>query len=463
MKLFSIMNSKTLIIAIAAISILSTGCAKRLDLVPYQSISSEQALLSESDVNAALIGCYDAIQSGSVYGGDIMVLNELTGNTANIQFTGTFQALSDAYNGQMIANNSFATSTWVASYNAINRCNKVLTALDKITSSPANKNKVEGEVLFIRASLYFELVKLYAKFYGDGDFSTNAGVPLITKPTNSITTADYVKRNTVKEVYDLVTADLVKAESLLPASNSRYANKWAAAAQLSRVYLMLGKYTEARDASNRVITGSGKSLNSNFANLWFTFINGGGSTPSEYLFFIKLTTQDGVNSLNTYFGRTISAIPGTSGRSDCKIRDAHIAQYETGDLRKNFFVVSGGNRYTQKHLDKYGDVPVIRLAEMFLTRAESNFRLSTSVGAAPVDDINLIRVRAGLPALTTVTLPIITKERAIELAFEGHGLIEAKRLKTSLGSLAWNSPKLIYPIPQREMDANKSLVQNEGY
>jgi tetratricopeptide (TPR) repeat protein len=463
MKLFSIINSKICFIAIAAVGILSTGCAKRLDILPYQSISSDKALLSESDVNAALIGCYDAVQSGSVYGGDIMVLNELTGNTTNIQFTGTFQALSDAYNGQMIANNSFAASTWIASYGAINRCNNVLTALDKVTSGATAKNKVQGEALFLRASLYFELVRLYAKFYGDGDYAVNAGVPLITKPTLSITDGDYVKRNTVKEVYDLVTADLVKAESLLPTSNSRYATKWAAAAQLSRVYLMLGKYTEARDAANRVINGSGKSLNNSFPALWFTFINNGGSTPSEYLFYIKLTTQDGVNSLNTYFGRTISSIPGSSGRSDCKIKDAHVALYEANDVRKNFFIVSGGSRYTQKHLDKYGDVPVIRLAEMFLTRAESNFRLNTSVGAAPVDDINLIRVRAGLPTLTVVTLPIITKERSLELAFEGHGLIEAKRLKTNVGTLAWNSPKLIFPIPQREMDANKNLVQNEGY
>ena len=96
MKLFSMINSKICFIAIAAVGILSTGCAKRLDLVPYQSISSDQALLTESDVNAALVGCYDAVQSTSVYGGDIMVLNELTGNTTNIQFTGTFQALSDA-------------------------------------------------------------------------------------------------------------------------------------------------------------------------------------------------------------------------------------------------------------------------------------------------------------------------------------------------------------------------------
>ena len=51
----------------------------------------------------------------------------------------------------------------------------------------------------------------------------------------------------------------------------------------------------------------------------------------------------------------------------------------------------------------------------------------------------------------------------LELAFEGHNLHEAKRLQVSVGSFAWNSPKLIMPIPQREMDVNKQLVQNAGY
>lgn len=439
------------------------GCEKRLDVTPLQSIADDKALLTESDVNVTLIGCYDGIQGAAVYGGDIMVLNDLIGNSADINFTGTFAGLSDAYQTQMTADNSFAAGTWIASYNTINRCNNVLSAVDKVTSSPAKKSSVEGQALFLRASMFFELVKLYAKTVGDDDYSTNPGVPLVLTPTGNVTDANYPPRATVKAVYDQVIADLVKAESLLPTTNGNYATKWAATAQLSRVYLMLKDYAAARDAANRVITGSGKSLNPDFTKLWFTFINNGGATPAEYLFSMKVTSQDGTNSQNTYFGRTIGTIPGTAGRSDCKIKAAHIALYENGDVRKNFFILNGGNFYTQKHLDRFGDVAVIRLAEMYLTRAEGNFRSGTAVGATPLVDLNRIRTRAGIPSLTAVTLADITKERSLELAFEGHKLSEAKRLQTTVGTLPWNSTKLILPIPRREMDVNKSLVQNAGY
>ena len=155
-------------------------------------------------------------------------------------------------------------------------------------------------------------------------------------------------------------------------------------------------------------------------------------------------------------------MPGTAGRSDCKVRTAHISQYEAGDKR-NYFVLSGGSYYSMKHLDRFGDVPVIRLAEMYLTRAEANFRNTTSVGATPLADVNIIRARAGLAPLTTVNLAAIVKERTLELAFEGHNLHDVKRLQTAVGTFAWNSPKLIMPIPQREMDVNKKLVQNTGY
>lgn len=446
-----------------ALGIVITGCQKRLDIFPTQTIAAEKALQSESDVLGTLVGCYDGIQSSSLYGGDIMVLNELIGNTTYIRFTGTFQSLSEAYLGQMVADNGFATSTWSAAYNTINRCNNVLSSLDKVTSSDANRGKVEGEALFLRSSMYYELVRLYAKALTDGDPGTNPGVPLIlTATTNPLKESDYPSRASVSAVYNQVVNDLVKAESLLPTSNSRYATKWAAAAQLARVYLTLGKYPEARDAANRVLTGSGKVLNPTFANLWFTYINFGGVTPTEYLFYIKVTTQDGVNSLNTYFGRTIGSIPGTAGRSDCKIRDAHRALYEAGDQR-NYFQLSGGNYYTRKHLDRFGDVPVIRLAEMYLIRAEGNFRAGTAVGATPLQDVNTIRNRAGLPSLASVTLDNILKERTLELAWEGINLQEAKRLQKPVGFFDWNAPQLILPIPQRETDVNKNLVQNAGY
>ncbi len=449
--------------AILFTSVLATACEKRLDVFPYQSIADDKALLSEGDVKVTLIGAYDGAQAATVYGGDIMVLNELIGNGENINFTGTFAGLSDAYKAQMVANNSNALGTWRDSYSTINRINNVLSAVDKVTSSTAKKNSVEGEALFLRGSLYFELVKLFAKPVGDGDYATNPGVPLVLTPTGNVTEADYKARATVKAVYDQVIADLTKAESLLPSSNGIYATKWSAAAQLSRVYLALKNYTEAGAAANRVITGSGKTLATEIGKNWFTFINNGGTTPGEYLFSMKVTAQDGTNSLNTYFGRTISTFPGSAGRSDCKIKVAHFAQYETGDKRKDYFVLSGGNYYSMKHLDRFGDVPVVRLSEMYLTRAEANQRNTTSVGATPLNDVNAIRTRAGLAPLSAVTLADILKERKLELAFEGQFLPDAKRLQTSVGTLAWNSPKLIMPIPQREMDVNKKLVQNEGY
>ena len=449
--------------AILFTSVLATACEKRLDVFPYQSIADDKALLSEGDVNVTLIGAYDGAQAATVYGGDIMVMNELIGNGDNINFTGTFAGLSEAYKAQMTANNSNALGTWRDTYSTINRINNVLSAVDKVTSSAAKKNSVEGQALFLRGSLYFELVKLFAKPVGEGDYAANPGVPLVLTPTGNVTQADYKARATVKAVYDQVIADLTKAETLLPSSNGIYATKWAAAAQLSRVYLTLKNYTEAGAAANRVIAGSGKTLATDISKNWFTFINNGGTTPGEYIFSIKVTAQDGTNSLNTYFGRTISSIAGTAGRSDCKIKAAHIAQYETGDARKAYFELSGGNYYTKKHLDRFGDVPVVRLSEMYLTRAEANQRNSTAVGATPLSDVNAIRTRAGLPALTAVTLADILKERKLELAFEGQYLTDAKRLQTAVGTLAWNSPKLILPIPQREMDVNKQLVQNEGY
>ena len=102
---------------------------------------------------------------------------------------------------------------------------------------------------------------------------------------------------------------------------------------------------------------------------------------------------------------------------------------------------------------------------MYLIRAEANFRQGTAVGDEPVNDINLIRNRVNLPSYTAgeLTLDKILNERRLELAFEGFALDDLKRLKGSVGNLPWNSPKLIFPIPKREIVVNPNLTQNEGY
>jgi hypothetical protein len=102
---------------------------------------------------------------------------------------------------------------------------------------------------------------------------------------------------------------------------------------------------------------------------------------------------------------------------------------------------------------------------MYLIRAECNSRLSTIVGATPLTDYNRIRTRAGLTAATTVTLNDILYERRLELAFEGFRIHDQRRLKENVASYPYNDPRLLFPIPSRELDANPNLKgqQNPGY
>ena len=141
-----------------------------------------------------------------------------------------------------------------------------------------------------------------------------------------------------------------------------------------------------------------------------------------------------------------------------------INLFEADDVRGSFYYY---NYYddvlTSKYTNQYGNIHVIRLAEMYLIRAEANYRLGTSIGAAPLDDINTIRNRAKASELTSVTLDDIMLERTKELAFEGFLIHDLKRTKSNIGSLSWNSDKLVFPIPLREMQVNKKLVQNPGY
>jgi starch-binding outer membrane protein, SusD/RagB family len=102
---------------------------------------------------------------------------------------------------------------------------------------------------------------------------------------------------------------------------------------------------------------------------------------------------------------------------------------------------------------------------MYLIRAESNIRLGTSVGASPVDDYNAIHTRAGLAAVSSVTLQDILLERRLELAFEGFRIHDIRRLHENVASYPYDDPRLVFPIPAREIDANPSLrgEQNPGY
>ncbi|WP_266364458.1 RagB/SusD family nutrient uptake outer membrane protein [Tellurirhabdus rosea] len=447
------MNKSIKILLLAgATTFLVTACDSRLDVQPTQSIEAGTALATEQDVQITLTGTYDGISDVNVYGGGIQYMGDLLGDDRDVVFGGTFTTLDEIWRKSITTSNTVVRDFWLDSYNAINRANNVLNALSKV--GEANRGNIEGQARFIRGLVYFDLVRFFGKSWNDGTPAQNPGVPLVLTPTSAVTEADNRKRNTVAEVYTQVLDDLTKAEQLLPArqtGGTGFATKGAAQAILARVYLQQGNFAAARDAANRVITSGQYSLAPSYAEA-FT------DASPETVFKIIVTDQDGVNDLNTYFASTTN-----QGRGDVRVQQKYRQQFAAGDVRGTFFTTTGQNTFTNKFNDRFGDVPVVRLAEMHLIRAEANVRLNAAVGATPLADVNAIRARAGAAPLTAVTLASVLTERRLELAFEGQQIHDVKRTGASVGSTAFSANNLILPIPQREIDTNKELTQNQGY
>ncbi|WP_316831228.1 RagB/SusD family nutrient uptake outer membrane protein [Pedobacter aquatilis] len=436
----------------------ASSCKKALEINPVDTIEQSKALLTSKDVEVALVGSYSALGSRNFYGGRPFLMADFLANTDAIEWYGTYEELTQTINKSLLKTNVFVDNVWAAGYTAINDANNVIAAVDKVDA--AKKNKVEGEAKFIRGAAYFDLVRLFGKAYNDGSPTTNPGVPIVLTPTTSVTEASYVSRATVAAVYTQAIADLTDAEAKLPATNGFFVTKFSAAGMLARIYLQMGNYAAAAAAANRVIASGNYSLTTSFINAFPAMGSTPGVNTTEDVFSIQVTTLTGFNGYNEFYGSS-----SYGGRGDAVISQNWIDNtYAANDDRINAFY-DDGDMYTSKYANPYGNVSVMRLAEMYLIRAEANVRLAPATpigGRTPLQDLAVVRSRAGLTT-TTATLANILAERKLELAFEGFALHDAKRTQTNIGSLAWNSNALVFPIPQREMDANKNLVQNPGY
>lgn len=445
---------------------LMTSCKKQLELDNPQGLNPQTALATDANIKRVLQGAYDAMSSSNMYGGNAQLFADLMASNGQLTWVGTFNTYREVWGKSMITTNPIIRDMWGAGYNAINIANSVLANVSKVNQ--ADQNRVKGEALFIRGTMHFELVRYFAKDYSDGNPNSNPGIPIMGQPTNTSTEVTKPSRATVEQVYNAIIADLNEAETLLPNTNGIFATKAAAAAILSRVHLQKGDYANARDAANRGIqAATGKSLLPVFMNNFNQQAN-----TAEDIFAIQVSDQDGANNLQLFY--SVDIFGARDG--DIEIESSFLNIYEAQDARRSstnnpgastvfntaFYTKYGALR-TTKWRDLYRNVKVIRLAELYLTRAEANFRMGTAVGDTPLNDINRIRNRAGATPLTTLTLNDFYEERVRELAFEGFGIHDAKRFRRTVDGLPWNDNKLVFPIPFREINANSSLTQNPGY
>ena len=454
------------------------GCEDFLDIQPQQSIDSEYALTTPENVKATLVGAYLEARSRWTFGSQFNEYSELLASSGHLQHVGSHAQPKEMLDKSIAVNNSYVESSWIASYRIINTVNHVLKASD-ILEGP-ERDRVRGEALFLRGMAYFELTRLWGLPFEPGQQNDQPGVPLILTPTNSPSEAVPVARNSVEECYNQVITDLVMARDLLPEINGVFATTYAASAVLSRVYLQMSRFSEAAEEANRVIESGRFSLHSQPMAA-----HNNSQNTTEDIFAL----QNSLTSNTIWLTERYASLNGM-GRGDYQFTAAFLGLFHDDDLRgklqddtkpnyvqedinRMYYIgvgaIRNGGINTYKWANYYTVIPLVRLSEMYLTRAEANFELQQSGlpiagNVEPVADVNTVRARASAPLFSdNIALDDIRLERYLELCWEGHRLHDLKRWQMNIGNLPYNAGNLILPIPISELETNPLLVQNPHY
>ena len=455
-----------------------TSCDDFLNEEPKLKQSNELTYATLEGLDAASAALYGMMQSASWYDGQFILQSELrAGNAKNpLSEPGSGRYRQDT---QWNYTENGTSACWSYAYYTIARANNVINNIDKTDLQGATKqaaNNVKAEALFMRALSHLDLVITYAQPFSyepDG-----LGVPVDTVTVNG-----EPARNTVREVYAQIESDLLLAESLMADNytragvddNAAVASKQAIQALLSRVYLYMEQWQKSADYATKVINSGKYSLvgADAYKAMWSASVapKGGeiifevyGSSKNDYW------DESGWTHLPYILDR------GNDGSADvCATKDL-VSLYEEGDVRASLYELSNGDYFVLKYKGKESavprqvNVPILRLAEMYLNRAEAISNGATVSGVSARADLQTIASKRG------ATVPEkfnVFDERRKELAFEGHIVYDYARCKKSLTrvdfddvknkDVAFPSYMWAMPIPKREMEANANMVQNPGY
>jgi starch-binding outer membrane protein, SusD/RagB family len=484
-------------IAIIAITLFFASCSdKFLDLMPDNSGSAGNFFQTKDQFIQAVNAAYAPLggqTATSIYAGSLWILTELRSDNGSYQQntadrSGVNREEIDEF--RETDQNTNLQNFYTPSYLGISRCNIVLEKLGAATFDQATKDRLEGEVLFLRAFYYFNLVRVF------GD------VPLITKV---VTTPDEAFDTAAKvaeaQIYTQIIADFKAAIAKLPAKAAAadlgHATAGAAKAMLAKVYLTQKNFAEATAILKTVEADGGYSLVANYADN-FKKKNG-----AESIFEIQYAEGAGGKSSNfaysfaPYNAGTVvtgfTLLAGSGSGWNIPTQDL-IDSYETGDKR----LVASINQtfkdaaskvipYVQKYtnppylerLNTWDNFPVTRLADVLLMQAEA-LNEAGFPNAEAFTLLNRVRTRVGLAAKTADNADpklkvatqadfriAIAQERRIELAFENHRwfdlvrtgqaetvlkahAVKERALKTYLLPAAYATINLKYPFPYRE-------------
>ena len=501
-------------LAVVFLSGMLSACKKSfLEQANPNAVAVDAGYQTEADIATGVYGVYQALRSSNCIGEGAQLWTDdraddvnTTDNQSNNGEPFQFSAFS------LVPSNSYLLNHWNALYTPITRANTILSSMDAISfSSEDTKQQYIAELKFIRAYMYFNLVKEF------GD------VPLVTERVSTLEQANALTFREKKEkVYDQIVADLTEVTaSHLPVMQSEgkkgMASLQAANALLGLVYLTMGTSLDEADAPE----------NFNYAKTYLlacyqqkTFgllsdipfadvfdINKKTTNP-EIIWQIAYKQGDpnyssALAKNNQAKGETINSPFASQGSGGLFSKDL-FNEFEAGDVRTDFsikYADATSNYFITKFRDPspaatiqgYGgnDWIVIRYADVILNLAEAYLYLGDHDNA--IQYLDMVRARAGMPDYATMqedpdytsrypTLKLaILHERRVELAFEHHRWQDLTRFfnpeelvdyfKSKDQADFDNSPldnigtkDYYFPIPLTEVNLNpETMYQNPGY
>lgn len=485
--MFSCFKLNTFRISVPFVCLVAMGCKKFVTVdTPTTSINQENVYKADATAIAVLTAIYARMISDELFTGrvGISLLSGLSADELTLANIVTDNNLIAYYKNSLRTspNENYGIELWRGVFNYIYICNAALEGLSNSGSlTPFVKKQLMGEARFMRAFFYFYLVN----FVGDA--------PLVLTTDPSVNAV--LSRSAVPLVYKQIVADLKEAQQLL---SENYLNKdlknysgtpervrptkWAATALLARTYLYLADYSSAEVEASKVISNTtlfslAPVLNNVFLKnsaeaLWqLQPVQTGRNTEDALVFMLPLTGPND-NANPVYLSPQI------------------LQAFEPGDGRRkgenwvDSVSISGATCYfpakykattTSGAASEY--LMVLRLAELYLIRAEARAQQNNLGGAQ--DDLNTIRIRAGLPNTKssdkTALVTAVLNEMQVEFFTEwGHRWLNLKRTDNvdaimnvvtplKANGRPWQSYQQLYPVLYSDILMNPHLSQNNGY
>lgn len=436
---------------LVSVSILFFACEKYLEEIPNNAIPAETAITDLGTARAAINGAYDALQN--YYSADYPTLGTITAD--NVVFNGTLSQYLQLDQNSIPTDNVITVAAYRKIYQAVNSANAIIAALPQVIDpalSEDERNRILGEAYFIRALGYFDL----ARGWG--------GVQLQLSPTLDLDGLRGIRRSTLNETYDQVQTDLIEAERLLPvddANTRNRAQKSTALALRARLHLYREQWAEAADFAGQVIENPKFSLVPAYQS-FFT----APFLTSESVFELTFSPND----RNTFWSAWYpSSLGGSFTLKPADVIVNKLNDPQIGGARNRLLAGSEPNIYGILYNTQGVSTDpayVIRIAELYLIRAEARTQLNDLEGA--LSDLNAIRNRAQVPSFYSAdqqaVLLAIEEENSLEFAFEAHrwfDLVRTRRAGAVLGLT--NQDYWLFPIPYSDILSDPDVEQNPGY